>query len=405
LVPSIRKEQVMSTSAPQSDRRAWERPVLRDDGDRHRPVGWVELFFDLVFVVIVSVLAHDLAGHPGADGMLRFVLQFIGVIWVWNAFTYYTERFESHGLENRLFTFIAILAVAGLAVWGEDGLGHNYAGFVGAYLLARGLNIALWLRAGVHEKRFRPAALSFAGGFLVALALLVLGFFASDEARLALWAAAVVVDIATPAVTNRFQAGLPQISRDKFPERFGLLTLIVLGETVAGVIRGVATANESAALSTATVVDAALGLAIGFGLWWVYFDFIARRPTRPSFTAALVWVYLHIAMLTGVVVVGVAVGETVTATAGEPLPTYDRVLLLAGLGFTLVVVCLLELTLDRAADEPTHPVISPTIKAVTGVALALSALLPLDALAALLACVLALAISAAYGARVYYRRR
>ncbi|WP_394770438.1 low temperature requirement protein A [Lacisediminihabitans sp.] len=394
----------MSPSAPQSDRRAWERPVLRDDGDRHRPVGWVELFFDLVFVVIVSVLAHDLAGHAGADGLLRFGLQFVGVIWVWNAFTYYTERFESHGLENRLFTFIAILAVAGLAVWGEDGLGHNYAGFVGSYFLARGLNITLWLRAGAHERRFRRAALGFAGGFVVALALLALSFFVSDGARLAMWAAAVAVEIATPAVTNRFQTSLPQISRDKFPERFGLLTLIVLGETVAGVIRGVATANETAALSVATVVDAALGLAIGFGLWWVYFDFIARRPTRPSFNAALVWVYLHIAMLTGVVVVGVAVGEVLTATPGEPLPGYDRALLFVGLGLTLVVICLLELTLDRAADEPTHAVISPTIKAVTGVALALAALIPLDPLTALLVCVLALAVSASYGARVYYRR-
>ena len=114
------------TSAPVG--RAWQRPELRDDGDRHRPVGWVELFFDLVFVVIVAVLAHDLEQHIDAAGLLTFLLQFVAVFWAWNGFTYYTERFESAGLENRLFVFLAILAVAGLAIWGEDGLGHNYLG-------------------------------------------------------------------------------------------------------------------------------------------------------------------------------------------------------------------------------------------------------------------------------------
>lgn len=47
---------------------------------------------------------------------------------MWNAFTYSTERFESDGLENRLVTFLAILPVAGLAVWGEGGLSEHYVG-------------------------------------------------------------------------------------------------------------------------------------------------------------------------------------------------------------------------------------------------------------------------------------
>jgi len=109
--------------------RAWQRPQLRDDGDTPRPVGWVELFFDLVFVVIIAVLAGDLERHLDAAGLVRFLLEFVAIFWAWNGFTYYTERFESAGLENRLFVFLAILAVAGLAIWGADGLGSNYLGF------------------------------------------------------------------------------------------------------------------------------------------------------------------------------------------------------------------------------------------------------------------------------------
>lgn len=381
---------------------AWQRAVLRDEGDAHRPVGWVELFFDLVFVVIISVLAHDLEGSARADGILLFVLQFVAVFWVWNGFTYYTERFESHGLENRLFIFLGILTVAGLAVWGEDGLGHNYPGFAASFLLARGLNIAMWLRAGRHERRFRRAAGGFTVGYLASAVLVGVSLVVDERWRLALWGLAVLVDIASPAVTARFQFGLPGISRDKFPERFGLLTLIVLGEVVTSVIQGVATANEASEVSASTILDASLGLAIGFGLWWVYFDFVARRATRPDFVIALVWVYLHIAMLIGIVLAGVAIsGALLAEDDAEP----TRLLLLA-IGATLLVIALLELTLDRAADEPTGAILSPALKAAVGGAVLLLAPFSdhLPTTAALVAGVVALAIPAAYGARVYYRR-
>jgi low temperature requirement protein LtrA len=391
---------------PGRGRGPWQRPALRDDGGHPRPVGWVELFFDLVFVVIVGVLAHDLQQHIDPDGLLRFGLQFLAVFWAWNGYTYYTERFESYGLENRLFTFLAILAVAGMAIWGEDGLGRNYLGFAAAYVFARALNIGLWIFAASHEPRFRNAALGFAGGFVTASILLTLSLFVSETWRLALFALAVIVDIATPAVTGRLQAGLPPISRDKFPERFGLLTLIVLGETVAGVIRGVATSNAETGRSPATIAEAATGLAIGFGMWWLYFDFIARRPTRPSFSAALTWVYLHIVSLTGIVVVGVAVAQALEETPDEFIAPDVRALLLYGLAFTLVAFALLELTLDRSPDEPTGPVISPALKVVAGLGVAIVAFVgPLMTTEESFAlCVVALAIPAAYGAVVYFRK-
>ncbi|HEY5319307.1 MAG TPA: low temperature requirement protein A [Galbitalea sp.] len=385
-------------------RGVWQVPELRDDGDEHRPVGWVELFFDLVFVVIIAVLAGNL---EAGGGLIAFLLQFMAVFWVWNAFTYYTERFESRGLENRLFTFIGILTVAGLAVWGRDGLGANYLGFAISYLLARSLNIALWLRAAAHVARFRRAALGFTGGFVVALLLLLISFFVSGAPREILWAVAVLIEITTPAVTGRFQAGLPLVSRDKFPERFGLLTMIVLGETVSGIIRSVAAVNQARALTPLTIVEAVLGLVIGFGMWWVYFDFVARRPSRQGIGQILIWIYLHLAMLAGIVIVGVALFEAVALRPVPTLPRSIQSLLFVGLGFTLVIIALIETTLDRAADEPTHSIISPVMKAATGVALAVLAAIgvPLPTTVAFGISVVALGIQAAYGARVYYRRQ
>lgn len=70
-------------------RRAWQRPALRTDEQfqLHRAVSWLELFFDLVFVVVISRLAHHLAAHPSLPGLGGFVVQFPAIFWVWNAFT------------------------------------------------------------------------------------------------------------------------------------------------------------------------------------------------------------------------------------------------------------------------------------------------------------------------------
>lgn len=393
------------TDAP-SRGRAWERPALRDEGDRHRPVGWVELFFDLVFVVIIAILAQDLEHHVDAGGLAHFLLQFLAVFWAWNGFTYYTERFESRGLENRLFVFLAILAVAGLAIWGEDGLGHNYPGFALAYLLARAINIALWLRAAYHVPVFRRAGVSFAVGFAAATVLIGVSLGLDERLRLPLWGLALIVDISSPALTQRFQRNLPIISRDKFPERFGLFTMILLGETVTGVIRGVATSNAEEGVSPTTLFEASLGLAIGFGMWWLYYDFIARRPTKPIFATALLWVYLHIVAMAAIVVVGVAIGAAIAVTDAPNTPPTVLGFLFVALGVMLLSFGCLELTLDRAADEPTHPQLSPGLKMAAGIPLIVAGLLRPDVPTGLAfgLALLAMAIQAAYGASVYYRR-
>ncbi|MDP9027212.1 MAG: low temperature requirement protein A, partial [Actinomycetota bacterium] len=301
----------MSGVSERMTRRPWQRPTLRgNEGDRQ--VGWLELFFDLVFVVILATLADGVAHHLSGDGPRDFVLQFLAVFWIWNAFTYYSERFESDGLETRVFTFVAILAVAGLAVWGSDGLGAGYLGFALSYTAARLLNITMWLRAAYYNPPFRSTALSFAGGFVVASSLIAISFTVEGTPRVVIWGTAVVLEIVTPAIFNRTQWKLPAISRDKYPERFGLLTMIVLGEVVASVIGGIAAVHTAGELTGSTVANGVIGLAIGFGLWWIYYDFVGRRVPFPPLPIQLTWLYLHFFLLIGLVAVGVGVAVGIT---------------------------------------------------------------------------------------------
>ncbi len=372
----------------------WRKPALRDSGGR-REVGWLDLFFDLIFVVIISVVAQEFAHDVTAAGLLHFVLKFLGVFWAWNAFAYYTERFESDGLDARLFTFLAILSVAGLAIWGRDGLGHNYIGFALSYIAARALNIGMWLRAAHHNPRFRTTAGAFTAGFTIASALIIVSFMVDDTTRLVLWTIAILVDLATPALSVRTQRRLPALSRDKYPERFGLLTLIVLGEVVSSAIGGAVKLEGLGRLNAGNLLSLVLALAIGFAMWWIYYDFVSQRPPRGALQTVLVWLYLHFFLLIGMVTVGVAAEAALISGGGASDSSIQRLLLISG-GVVLLAIAALEDTLDRAADEE-RSLGSRLTKPIAGVLVGLVGLVPgLPIAVALATLVLAFAVSAAY---------
>jgi low temperature requirement protein LtrA len=387
-------------------RRIWQPPALRRDEEfeLHRAVTWLELFFDLVFVVLVSRLAHDLAGHVDARGLVTFGVQFAAAFWAWNAFTYHAERFESDGLEMRAFAFVSVVAVAAMAIWAHGGLDDNAVGFAVAYLGTRMVNMVQWARAAIHVEAFRPIAYRFFAGFGVAAGLILVGLRAGDDVRIWLWVAAILVEVLTPSTTIRHQSRLPLLSTSKFPERFGLFTIIVLGEAIVGVINGLSEVHDEAEFTASTAGAGVLGIAIVFGLWWVYFDFVARRPPRASFTAALSWVYLHLVTVTTVTMASVGISLVVVDAQTSDLAAGSRRLLGMSVGAGLVGLGLLETTLRESDDEPTHRRLSPAMKIAVGALVALVTWfdIGLNAVTMCIVLTVALAVHAAYGAYVWF---
>ncbi|HEX6384663.1 MAG TPA: low temperature requirement protein A, partial [Anaerolineae bacterium] len=268
----------------------WQRPQLRTDEEvgQERKVSWLELFFDLVFVVVISQLSHHLASHISLTGAAGFLLLFIPVWWVWIGGMLYNERFETTDVSNRLFVFLQMLPVAALAVFARAGLEDGSIGFALSYVAARILLIFLWLRGGWHVPVFRPVSNRYAAGFTLSVLLFTASVFVPPPSRFLLWGLGLLIDLVTPMFTLRTQARLPRFSTSRLPERFGLFTIIVLGESIVGVVQGMA---EQPELSGMTAVAGVLGMSLAFGLWWVYFDYIARRYPKPGVWWSLSWAY------------------------------------------------------------------------------------------------------------------
>ncbi len=156
--------------------------------------------------------------------------------------------------------------------------------------------------------------------------------------RFALWTLGVIIDFATPLTAHKFQLGLlPHASH--LPERFGLFTMIVLGEAIIAVVKGVSEQKWD----FLTVISAVFGLVIAFSLWWVYFDNPGGTPIQTARTNGRVgivnlWLYTHLPLVIGIAASGVGVEQILLSKSGLALPDPQRWLICGA-----VALCLLAL--------------------------------------------------------------
>ena len=143
------------------------------DEDRERHASWPELFFDVVFVVAIAQLAHELAVDHFLRGFAVFAALFLPVFIAWQGFTIY-DRFDTDDTVFRVAIFAAMLAIAALAVQVPDVAHGESTGFVVAYAVLRSLMVALYLRSYRHVPPARPLIARYAAGYSFGISLWLL---------------------------------------------------------------------------------------------------------------------------------------------------------------------------------------------------------------------------------------
>ncbi len=315
-----------------------------ESGSRHAT--WLELFYDLVFVVIVAELAHTLADDVSWRGIGQFAALFVPVCWAWIGMTFYADRFDTDDLVHRLLFALQMLTVGGMALNVHHGLGDSSRGFALAYAANRALLVALYVGAWWYEPRARPLTRRYSIGFAVAAAFWLLSAFVPAPLRFLLWAVGLVVDFGTPLSSRRFQMRVT-VDASHLPERFGLFTIIVLGEAIVAVVGGIAERSWT----VAAAATAALGFGLAFALWWIYFDNIEESVVRRHRFAGQLWLYAHLPLVMGIVAAGVAVEHLIGSEPGEAAAAADRWLLCGALALGLLAMAAIHIaSLTIAAD-------------------------------------------------------
>jgi low temperature requirement protein LtrA len=203
-----------------------------------RSATWLELFFDLVFVISVAELVQRLGHHVSVLEVGQFIALFIPVWWCWVGHTVYATRFDTDDMIHRSLTFTMMFAAAVMAIQIPTAFETGSAGFAGGYVLARLCLLMLYTRARRHVPEARKMTTLYLSGFgLGALCWLVSLLVPSPE-RFILWAIGIAIDFIIPWLGKKRILQKAPLDTSHFPERFGLFTIIVLGETILAVVSG-----------------------------------------------------------------------------------------------------------------------------------------------------------------------
>lgn len=243
----------------------------RDPDEPHRTASTLELFFDLTFVVGVSVAAHELLQaeqHGHTASVLLYLAAFFSIWWAWVNFTWFASAFDT---DDWLYRVLTIAQMGGVLVTaaGIPGIvehGSFTLGIVG-YVIMRLALVAQWLRAA-RNPDFRITALRYAGGVVaVQLGWALLLLVPPPAAWFAL-VALIGLELAVPAWAERTR--VTPFHRHHIAERYGLFTLIVLGEGLLSITNALIDAQE-AARGGELVALGVTALILIAGMWWIYF--------------------------------------------------------------------------------------------------------------------------------------
>jgi low temperature requirement protein LtrA len=306
-------------AAGQRGRTPLRRPMgLRDRDEVNRSATPLELLFDLCFVVAVAQAADHLhtalvQGRIG-DAVVGYGPVFFAIWWAWMNFTWFASAYDTDDVPYRLLTLLQIGGVLLLAAGVPDGFDRqDYTVATVGYVLMRVAMVTQWLRVAHDDPAGRTTALRYAAGIPV----LQLGWIALLATPLSWRTPGFVLlaacELAVPVWAVRSTQPTAW-QPEHIADRYGLFTLIVLGECVLAATTTLQAAVGSSGLSVSLAMVAVGGLVLLFALWWSYFDRPAAEGLRTSPRSAFAWGYWHLLVFASLAAVGAGlqvVAETI----------------------------------------------------------------------------------------------
>jgi low temperature requirement protein LtrA len=284
----------------------------RDASEQHRTATPLELLFDLCFVVAVSrgsSLLHHSVSHGGAGrAVVSYLLVFFSIWWAWMNFTWFASAYDNDDVVYRLLVLVQITGVLILAAGVPRAFAHRDFDIVFlGYLVMRAGLVSLWLRAARHDPLRRRTDVRYAVGESLCLGgwglLAVIGW--------PVWGFVLmgVAELFVPAFAERAEP--TTWHPEHIAERYGLFTIIVLGETILSSSSAFQVVVNEHNLHDATVILTAIGaLLTVFAMWWLYF----AKPAAPALVSnrmAFPWGYGHFVIFSSAAAVGAGVAVMV----------------------------------------------------------------------------------------------
>jgi len=342
-------------------------PRLRSEHglEAGRRVTWLELFFDLVFVAAVAQVGTHLRDDYSLGGLLRFSFLFLLIWWAWLGHTTFSTRFDTDDLVQRALTWLQMFLVAVMAINATGALdSRDSAGFAAAYSVMRFILVVQYFRAR-RIRQARALTMRYAGSCGVAALLWLVSALVPAPERFWIWALALAIDVLTPLVTTRHLVSVPHDAAH-LPERYGLFSIILLGESMVAVMTGM---GRQEYWSPGAAASAILGMALVFTIWWWYFDgveAVGERTIRSTRDAVRfhVWSYAHLPLYLAIAVAGVGVEHVIVTATIAPLHAAEGWILCAAVAALMAAIIVIDATRHRVRGRSRASISVPAVLTV-----------------------------------------
>ena len=281
---------------------------VRDINEENRTATPLELFYDLIFVVAIAHVAaafhHDVANNHIGHGVVSFIMVFMAIWWAWNQYTWFASSFDNNSVRFRLATLWQMIGALVIAAGVDNAFNADFTIVIIGYVIIRSSAILLWLRVASDVPKFKTTGRRYAVGILLCqIGWITQNFFEFSYLIIGLL---MVAEFMVPYYAESHTQ--THFHSEHIEERFGLLTIIVLGESI------LASTNSFKSLIEHFSFDLLL-VAIGclltlFGIWWLYFNTSVEHKLRNK-EIAFQWGYGHYIIFGSAAAIGALVSVNV----------------------------------------------------------------------------------------------
>jgi low temperature requirement protein LtrA len=305
--------------------------VSEQHAEREQRVTSFELFFDLVFVFGFTQVTTVLSDDPTWSGLAHGLLILGALWWAWAAYAWLTNTVnpDEGAVWGAMLVAMAAMFVAALAV--PEAFGRHGVVFGVAFLVVNVMYLTLYALGARGDPDLLAVILRSAPSALAGAALIIAAGFLDGGLRPLLWLAALVIGLFGPLLAG--SSGW-RVEPAHFVERHGLIVIIAIGESLIAIGLGA----RGTGLGIGVIVAAVLGLLVAISFWLAYFDFFTTRGlqlltdrtgVKRVALARDAYTYLHLPMVTGIVLFAFAL-KTTLAHVGDELDTIPALALCGG---------------------------------------------------------------------------
>jgi low temperature requirement protein LtrA len=298
-----------------------------------RRVHWLELFFDLVMVAYIGLVAHGMHGDPDWVDALVFFVLFAAAWWAWVNMTLTLNLFGAR-VTPLLWAgvTVAMLALGVMAAAVPEALTERAWAFAVGNAVIRLVWMLPWLakRRTIGVPLWRPIVYSG-----LPAALWLVSAVVPPPAQYLLWAVAITVEVVLLASLGGQATWLQRsLDVDHLLERVSLFVVIVFGESILATI-----AELDAHWTLVSGVTAVLAFLAISMLAWVFFRYASGsaeaglrmlRSTGRIGALRDAVMYLPFILIAGIALFAAGLG-TAVAEAGHYLAPSAAVCIAGGI--------------------------------------------------------------------------